>query len=123
MYGPRLLSAYEEFKDILAERNRSGMTVKEFCKYHHIAESTYYKYLKRVRTEAIENLPAHVCESVSEIDRKPASFSPLEIRRTLPETEIKSSVIIHLPSATIEIPNGTDQQTMEAVLNALKNVC
>jgi len=114
----------EQFKDILAERTRSGMTVKEFCRYHHMAESTYYRYLKQVRTKAIANLPAHVPESVSETtDLQQPSFSPLEVRQTAPNSDKKDAIIIHLPSAVVEVPDGVAPQTLEAVLNALRNVC
>jgi hypothetical protein len=31
--------------------------------------------------------------------------------------------MIHLPTATIEVHNGMNQQTIEAVLLALKHIC
>ena len=39
----------------------------------------------------------------------------------LPDT--KAAVIIHLPNATLEVNEGASQQTVQAVLLALQNVC
>ena len=36
---------------------------------------------------------------------------------------MQAAVIIHLPQAIVEVTSGTDQQTVEAVLMALKSVC
>ena len=48
-------------------------------------------------------------------------FKKLDIQTPIPHT--KAAVLIHLPVATIEVQNGVDQQTVEAVLLALKTVC
>lgn len=33
----------------VADFARSGMTLPEYCRSHHVAESTYYRYLKQAR--------------------------------------------------------------------------
>ena len=45
----------------------------------------------------------------------------LEVRTPLPNTQ--AAVIIHFANASLEINNGATQQTVEAVLLALKNLC
>ena len=48
-------------------------------------------------------------------------FKQIEVQA--PTANTQAAVIIHLPSATLEIQNGATQQTVEAVLLALKSIC
>ena len=52
---------------------------------------------------------------------EPVTFKKLEVQSLVPDTQ--AAVIIHLFDATLEIHNGANQQTVEAVLLALKSVC
>ena len=109
---------HEEWKSIISECRASGMTVKAWCKANGIVEQTYYKNLKKLREEMIENLPAPITTDTCE---KPAVFKKLEVQSPIPDT--KAAVIIRLGNATIEVNEGTSQQTVQAVLLALQNVC
>ena len=108
----------EEGKSIISECRASGMTVKAWCQTHGIVEQTYYKNLKQLREEMIENLPAPIDTNICE---KPTVFKKLEVQATLPDT--KAAVIIRFGSATVEVNEGTYQQTIQAVLLALHNIC
>lgn len=79
----------EEWKSIISECRASGMAVKAWCKTHGIVEQTYYKNLKRLREEMIENLPAPIDTNICE---KPTVFKKLEVQAPLPDT--KAAVII-----------------------------
>lgn len=109
---------HEEWKSIISECRASGMTVKAWCKANGIVEQTYYKNLKKLREEMIENLPAPITTDTCE---KPAVFKKLEVQSPIPDT--KATVIIRLGNATIEVNEGASQQTVQAVLLALQNVC
>lgn len=73
----------EEWKSIISECRASGMTVKAWCKANGIVEQTYYKNLKKLREEMIENLPAPVATDICE---KPTIFKKLEVQSPLPNT-------------------------------------
>ncbi len=62
---------HEKWKSIISECRDSGMTVKAWCKANGIVEQTYYKNLKKLREEMIENLPALITTDTCE---KPAVF-------------------------------------------------
>ena len=98
------------------ECRSSGMSVKNWCESHGLSEQTYYKYLKKFRQEMCDALPVPV-----QTPEKPVSFKQLEVMSPLPDT--KAAVIIRLPNATLEINEGTSQQTIQAVLLALQSVC
>ena len=105
-----------QWKQRIAECQSSGMSVKSWCKQNQLCEQTYYKYLNRIRQEMCDALPVPVPKS-----ERPVTFKKLEVQSPVPSTQ--AAVIIHLPSASLEIRNGATQQTVEAVLLALKCIC
>lgn len=95
----------------------SGQTVVAWCEENGINLKTYYYWLRKLRLRAINdnNLP------VVSKPEKPTAFKKLEVQTPVANTQ--AAVLIHLPSATLEIHNGASQQTVEAVLLALKAIC
>lgn len=108
----------EEWKSIISECRASGMTVTAWCKANGIVEQTYYKNLKKLREETIENLPVPITTDICE---KPTVFKKLEVQSPLPNA--KAAVIIRLGSATVEVNEGASQQMIQAVLLALQSIC
>lgn len=108
----------EEWKSIISECRASGMTVKDWCKANGIVEQTYYRNLKLLREGMLENLPVPIAADICE---KPTVFKKLEVQSPLPDT--KAAVIIRFGSATVEVNEGTSQQTIQAVLLALQSIC
>lgn len=97
----------------------SNMSVTDWCNAQGIATNTYYYRLKKVREHTLEFLPdssGALCEAHSEI-----SFKKLEVKT--PARGFVPAVIIHLPQATLEVPEGMSQSTVEAVLLALRATC
>lgn len=88
----------------------------EWCEQNHISRHAYYCWLRKIRKQACELLlPAPTKED------KAVAFTKLEVQAAIRDTQ--TAVIIHLPSATVEVLKGINQQTVEAVLLALKNIC
>lgn len=108
----------EQWKSVITECRSSGMPVKKWCKDNGICEQTYYKYLKKLREQEIEKLPASLIPIPVE---KPVEFQKLGVQTPIPNTQ--AAVIIRLNGATVEVNEGTSQQTVQAVLLALQSVC
>jgi transposase-like protein len=107
----------EQWIKLIRECQSSGMSVASWCKQNSICEQTYYKNLKKLREELVENLSISL-----EVEKQvPTVFKKLEVQAPLPNTQ--AAVIIHLPHATLEIADGTSQQTIQAVLLALQCTC
>ena len=70
---------------------------------------------------AIENLPVKAANLPAHTKQEHITFKPIEVKS--PVSGMQAAVIVHFPQATVEIAGGTDQQTVEAVLLALKSVC
>ena len=106
----------QQWKQRIIECQSSGMTVKSWCDLNQVKQATYYRYLKLLRQELCESLPIPAAEP-----EKAVTFKKLDVQSPVCNTQ--AAVIIHLSSASLEVQNGATQQTVEAVLLALKNIC
>jgi len=106
----------EQWKRLIQDCQSSGLPVAVWCRQNSICEQTYYRNLRVLRQELCESLPAIVDEP-----DKPVTFQKLAVQAPLPNTQ--AAVIIRLPHATLEVAEGTSQQTLQAVLLALQNIC
>lgn len=113
----KTLFRIEQWKKIIADCQDSGLSVKTWCNQNGFKEQSYYYYLKKIREQEIKNLPV----KVPEVKEEPVVFQKLEVKTPVSNTQ--AAVVIHLPSASLEIQNGATRQTVEAVLLALKNIC
>jgi hypothetical protein len=107
----------EQWMTLIKECQDSGMPVKYWCRQNNLKESAYYYWLKQIRRKACEQkLPAVLPKNL-----KPVEFAKLRVDAGTSGTDV--AVIINLPSATVEVKDGTSQKTIEAVLLALKALC
>lgn len=103
----------------IAECQSSGQTVKAWCVEHGINIKSYYYWLRKLRLQTISNLPAEVKHELQASEQADTvTFKKLEVQAPL--LDLQTAVIIRLPNATLEVVNGAMQQTVEAVLLALK---
>lgn len=105
----------EQWTRLIQDCQSSGMRVDEWCEANGVTHHAYYYWLRKVRKAACQDL------SVTSKMESSTHFKQLEVQ--VPTANTQAAVIIHLPSATLEIQNGATQQTVEAVLLALKSIC
>ena len=111
----------QRWTELIADRQSSGMTIKAWCALHDINEKTYYYWLHKIRKLTLEKSPVPVGSTLPKTVETPISFKKLEVKP--PVSGMQAAVIVHLPQATVEVAQGTNQQTVEAVLCALKSIC
>jgi len=105
----------EQWKKLINDCQNSSLKVDEWCKENNVTRHAYYYWLRKIRKKACDSiLPAIPKQNPS------VSFAKVELKEHQPD---KAAVIIHLPYATLEVWEGSSQQTVEAVLLALKNIC
>lgn len=71
-----------------------------------------------IREEMLETVPASLS---SYPETKPAVFQKLEVQTSV--SVAQAGVVIRLNGATVEINEGTSQQTIQTVLMALQGIC
>lgn len=105
----------EEWKQLILDYQSSDMKLLDWCSSRGVTKDKYYYWLRKIREEVCEsNLPMPTKK------QEVATFKKLEV--ISPVVNTQAAVIIRLPNATIEITEGTSQQTIQAVLLALQNV-
>ncbi len=106
----------EQWEKLITDCQRSGLNVDDWCIQNNISRHAYYYWLRKIRKQA--------CESILPVfhkEEKTVDFAKLEVQTTKNDTH--AAVIIHLSYAKLEVIEGASQQTVEAVLLALKNIC
>lgn len=96
----------------------SGQTVRSWCIEHDVIETSYYYWLRRIRTAACNTLPNNLEGS--------HQIVPLKIEELSQEAIVSSqtaAILIHLNSAIVEIQNGAIESVIENTLRAIKNLC
>ena len=112
----KVLFRREQWKKIIAECQASGLPVKTWCDQNGFKEQSYYYYLKKIRKQEIGKISVALPEPMA----KPVLFKKLEVHTPI---NTQAAVIIHLPTASLEINNGATRQTIEMVLLALNCLC
>ena len=107
----------DRWRMLIQTCQQSGQPVVSWCEENNVNIKTYYYWLRKLRKQELctKELPVPIPEE------KPAVFKQLEVTSPLPNKQ--AAVIIRLPQATLEIADGASQQTIQAVLLALQNVC
>ena len=103
----------EQWKKIILDCQSSGLKVDTWCEQNSVSRNSYYYWLRKIREQSCQSLSTEQVPAIAE-----APFAKLEFHDI--QQGSHSRVVIHFPSATVEIREGTSRQTVEAVLSALK---
>ena len=100
---------YANWQAMVEECQSSGLTVIEWCKRNNVNIKTYYYRLRKLRTLFVEE---HKEELIPEFAQLPVAAIPEHAR---------TNITIHLDGMSVEIPKGSDENTIAAVLRAVKS--
>jgi hypothetical protein len=98
-------SKQDEWRERIAEQERSGESVKQFCKERSLAECSFYSWRKRLRQQ-----------------EGPVRFALVERQRTKlqePAQEAQLELVL-VTGARLRIGSGVDDATLRTVLEALR---
>ena len=92
----------DQWRGRIAEQERTGVSVKQFCKQQGLTEYSFYAWRKRLRKQA------------------PVRFALVE-RGVSPGPSTETSLELVLPSGErLRIAAGVDAATLRTVLEALR---
>lgn len=104
----------------ISECQASNLTVADWCFEHNVSIKTYYYWMRKIKAEAFEALPAERKSKM--LSQKPTSpFAEV----ILPEQASANSCAIKLQvhGVVLEIQNGAAIETIEHTLRAVKSLC
>lgn len=114
----------EQWKQIILDREASGLSVAAWCKQNGVVQSTYFKWLHRIRLEACQSLPEiQTVTPVPFVKVESNEVPQISAPQQLPATQPAATIQIHLRNADITIPDGANPKTIRATLLALKELC
>ena len=92
----------DQWRQIIRKCQESGLSNKAYCKQQGISEKTYYYWLRKVRTAAVEQAAPQIME-----------LEPEEERRG-------EMLYIRYRGAELTLPGETDIEAIAAVLRSLQ---
>ena len=94
----------EQWKQIIQDCQKSGLSNKVYCQQQGISEKTYYYWLRKVRTSAVEQEAPQIVE-----------LEPKEEKRT-------EVLYIRYRGAELTLPAETDMEAVAAVLRSVQQL-
>lgn len=90
-----------------------GMTIEQWCRQHSITKATYYWRLRAVRNACLDNIK--IPETVSASDK---NLDFVELPQ-LPAPQLHRTAIIHIGSATIDLPEDMSDEMLFRIIKAV----
>ena len=94
----------EQWREIIQECQKSGLSNKAYCQQQGISEKTYYYWLRKLRTAAVEQAAPQIMEVKTERGEQP------------------EEVYIRYRGAELRLPGETDIEAIAAILRSLQQL-
>lgn len=99
---------YAEWNAMVEACQSSGLTVRNWCQENFISYKTYYYRLRKLRTLFLEEQNSETTSAIA----------PLPVVPQQPT--VSSNITIHIDGMSIDIPDGTSEDTIASLLRAVK---
>ncbi|TCL58867.1 hypothetical protein EDD76_10537 [Kineothrix alysoides] len=103
------------------ECRASNQKVSDWCTAHDVSIKSYYYWLRKIKREAFDAIPAERKPKVPIVALKPSMFA--EVAYTTANFSSSTAVILRLGNTTLEIQNAADQETIENILRTIRHLC
>ena len=94
----------EQWREIIQECQKSGLSNKAYCQQQGISEKTYYYWLRKLRTAAVEQAVPQIMEVKTERGEQP------------------EEVYIRYRGAELRLPGETEIEAIAAILRSLQQL-
>ncbi|WP_408643066.1 IS66 family insertion sequence element accessory protein TnpA [Lacrimispora aerotolerans] len=105
----------------IGECRASTQKVSDWCTAHDVSIKSYYYWLRKIKHEAFDAIPAKRKPKVPNVSFQPSMFA--EVPHTNANFSSSTAVIIRLGNTTLEIQNGADQEAIENTLRTIRHLC
>lgn len=100
---------YAEWISMVEECQKSGLPVRVWCKENYVGYKTYYYRLRKLRAMFIEEHKEELLPDIAPLPVVPS------------QSPISSSITLHIDGMSIDIPEGTSENTITSLLRAVKS--
>jgi transposase-like protein len=107
----------EKWQAMIRERTESGLSIKAWCAKNQVSEGSYYYWLKTIREDSLMRAGTLAVAGGTE-------FAELSTKAT--ESKRKSDgvcAVIHFQEIELVIHNGADYETLETVIQLIRQSC
>lgn len=94
----------EQWREIIQECQKSGLSNRAYCERHGISEKTYYYWLRKVRRAVMEQTAPQIMEVEPEREGR------------------REELYIRYRGAELTLPAGTDIEAIAAILRSLQQL-
>ena len=99
----------QQWAQVVRECNTSGLSNREFCRQHQIAEKTYYYWVRRLRQAA-----------ASQVEDRTPTLVPLDPAQQASRQETADMLYIRFRGAELTLPGRKDMDTVAALLKSIQ---
>ena len=99
----------QQWAQVVKSCNTSGLSNREFCRQHQIAEKTYYYWVRRLRQAA-----------ASQMEDQTPTLVPLDPAQPAFPQETDDMLYIRFRGAELTLPGRTDMDTVAALLKSIQ---
>ncbi len=108
--------------DAIVARNASGLTVRDWCRENGVNETSYYYWLKKIRSEALETHDAENETNLTFVPMLQANpVSEMIVHEQAPNQKVEAEMTIASKGITISLGKGTSADFVISILRVLKD--
>lgn len=101
----------------------SGLTVNRWCEQNNIGIKNYYYWMRKIKREAFDALPAELKENIpSTVDSTAPVFSKINLSADS-RTMSNAAVTILLNDISINVQDGASETIIRNTLLAIRSLC
>lgn len=107
----------------IKECRASGLTVKRWCEQNNIGIKNYYYWMRKIKREAFDKLPAKIKENTSShVDSTVPVFSKVSLSADN-RTMSAATVTIQLNGISIDVQDDASETVIRNTLLAIRSLC
>ena len=107
----------ENWVKLIEERNRSGLSIKEWCFQNRINETSYYYWLKKIRASIINESSEQETTFIPLIPINQKKICTVDA----PDYKAASTIVIKSGEIIIELGNNATEEMIVNLVRVLKN--
>lgn len=106
----------------IKECRASRLTVNRWCEQNNIGVKNYYYWMRKIKREAFDALPAERKEIPATIDSSVPVFSKINLSANN-RTMSTAAVTVRLNNIVIDVQDGASEMVIRNTLLAIRSLC